>query len=229
MNYITLIFGILIVIYIFVFLKLYYVEKQHAKYKFGTKQIVRVAVFGALSGIFYIFIKFPVPFFPSFLEFHFDEVPAFIASFAYGPISGILVLLIKTLIKLPFTKTLGVGELSDLIYSAAFILPAALIYKRHRNFKGVFTGLLIGTVFQLAISLISNVYVMIPFYMKVMELPESVILGWCKLANPKINNLGWSYGLIAVLPFNAIKDAMVILLTLFTYKSVHRFIDKLHE
>jgi len=229
MNYITLIFGILIVIYIFVFLKLYYVEKQHAKYKFGTKQIVRVAVFGALSGIFYIFIKFPVPFFPSFLEFHFDEVPAFIASFAYGPISGILVLLIKTLIKLPFTKTLGVGELSDLIYSAAFILPAALIYKRHRNFKGVFTGLLIGTVFQLAISLISNVYVMIPFYMKVMELPEAAIIGMCKAANPNITNVGWSYGLLAVLPFNALKDAAVIVLTLVTYKSVHKFIDKLQD
>lgn len=229
MNYITFIFGILIVIYIFVFLKLYYVEKQHAKYKFGTKQMVRVAVFGALSGIFYIFIKFPVPFFPSFLEFHFDEVPIFIASFAYGPISGILVILIKTLIKLPFTKTLGVGELSDLIYSIAFIVPAALIYKRIRNFKGVFIGILIGTVFQLSVSLISNVYLMIPFYLKVMEVPESVILGWCQIANPKITNLGWSYGLIAVLPFNAIKNAMVIVLTLLTYKSVHGFIDKLHE
>ena len=47
----------------------------------------------------------------------------------------------------------------------------------------------------------------------------------CKAANPKINNIGWSYGLLAVLPFNAMKDAAVIVLTLLTYKSVHRFID----
>ena len=229
MNYRTLIFGIVVVIFVFVFLKIYFAEKQHAKYKFGTKQMVRVAVFGALSGIFYIFIKFPVPFLPSFLEFHFDEIPAFIASFAYGPISGLLVLLIKTLIKLPLTRTLGVGELSDLIYSAVFILPAALIYKRKRNFKGVLFGLLVGTIFQLSVSLLSNIYVMIPFYMKVMELPESAILGMCKLANPRISNVGWSYGLLAVLPFNIIKDAAVICLTLFTYKSVHGFIDKLQE
>ena len=229
MNYKTLIFGIIIVIFVFVFLKAYFAEKQHAKYKFGTKQMVRVAVFGALSGIFYIFIKFPVPFLPTFLEFHFDEIPAFIASFAYGPITGILVLLIKTLIKLPFTRTLGVGELSDLIYSAAFILPAAIVYKKHRNFKGVVVGLLFGTVLQLAVSLLSNIYVMIPFYMKVMELPEAAILGMCKAANPKITDVGWSYGLLAVLPFNLIKDVAVIVITIFTYKSVHRFIDKLQD
>ena len=229
MNIRTLIFGIVVVIFVFVFLKAYSFEQGRAKFKFGTKQIVRIGIFGALSGIFYIFIKFPVPFLPSFLEFHFDEVPAFVASFAYGPISGLLVLLIKTLIKLPFTRTLGVGELSDLIYSVAFILPASIIYKRKRNFKSVIIGLSIGTIFQLGVSLLSNIYLMIPFYMKVMELPEAAILGMCKMANPKISDVGWSYGLLAVLPFNIIKDAAVIVLTLVTYKSVHRFIDKLHD
>ena len=229
MDYKTILFGILVLIFVFVFLKVYYAEKGHTKYKFGTKQMVRVAIFGALSGIFYIFIKFPVPFMPAFLEFHFDEIPAFIASFAYGPVVGLLVLLVKTLIKLPLTSTLGVGELSDLIFSAAFILPAALIYKRKRNFKGVFIGLAIGTLFQLTVSLLANIYITIPFYLKVMEFPEAAILGMCKAANPNITNIGWSYGLLAVLPFNAMKDAAVILLTLFTYKSVHRFIDKLHN
>ena len=229
MNYKTFIFGVLIVLFIFVFLKCYFAEKQNSKYKFGTKQIVRVAIFGALSGIFYIFIKFPVPFIPFFLEFHFDEIPAFIASFAYGPISGLLVLLIKTLIKLPMTNTLGVGELADLLYSAAFILPAAIVYKKHRNFKGVVIGLSIGTILQLVVSLLGNIYLIIPFYLKVMEYPAEQLVAWCQLANKNITDLQWSYGLFAVLPFNAIKDAAVIVLTLFTYKSVHRFIDKLQN
>ena len=79
--------------------------------------IVRAGIFAAFAAILYIFVKFPVPFLPPFLEFHFDEVPVFIASFAYGPLMGVVVLIIKTLIKLPFTETLCVGELSDLIYS----------------------------------------------------------------------------------------------------------------
>ena len=66
----------------------------------GVKFLVRAGIFSALSAILYLFVKFPVPFLPTFLEFHFDEVPLFIASFAYGPISGIFVLLIKTFIKL---------------------------------------------------------------------------------------------------------------------------------
>ena len=229
MNHKAFITGILITLFIFAFLKFYSTENSKKKVHFGIKQMVRVAIFGALSGIFYIFIKFPVPFLPSFLEFHFDEIPAFIASFAYGPISGILVLLVKTLIKLPFTTTLGVGELSDLVFSTVFIVPAALIYKKERNFGGVIVGLIIGTILQLGVSLLGNVFVMIPFYMEVMEFSEESILYLCQLANPKITNIGFSYGLLAVLPFNLIKDLAVIFITLFAYKSVHGLIDKLNQ
>lgn len=227
MNYKLLVLGILIISFIFVFLKTYFDEKSGTKYKIGTKQIVRVGIFGALSAILYIFIKFPVPLFPSFLEFHFDEVPVFIASFAYGPLSGFCVILIKTIIKLPFTTTLGVGEVSDLLFSCAFVLPAAIIYKKNRKFKSVIVGLSIGCVLQLIISLIGNIYLMIPFYMNMMGFSEDAILGLCQMANPNITDVGWTYGLFAVLPFNAIKDSIVIVLTLLSYKSVHRFIDKL--
>ena len=226
-----IILGLLLIVFVFSVAKHFFDLKGHVEKQNRTRFLVRVAVFGGFSAILYCvpFLKFPVPFFPPFLEFHFDEIPAFIASFAYGPVVGLLVLLVKTLIKLPLTSTLGVGELSDLVFSAAFILPAAIIYKKHRNFKGVFIGLAIGTLFQLTVSLLTNIYITIPFYLKVMEFPEIAILKMCQAANPNIKNIGWSYGLLAVLPFNAMKDAAVILLTLFTYKSVHRFIDKLHN
>lgn len=227
MNFKLLIFGILIICFIFVFLKMYFLEKKNTKYRIGTKQIVRVGIFGALSAILYIFIKFPIPLFPSFLEFHFDEIPVFIASFAYGPISGFFVILIKTIIKLPFTTTLGVGELSDLIYSTVFVLPAAIIYKKNRKFVSVIIGLSIGCILQLFVSLLGNIYFMIPFYMNMMGFSKEAIIGLCQVANPKITDVTWTYGLLAVLPFNAIKDIAVIILTILTYKSVHKFIDKL--
>jgi len=224
-----LIFGILIIAFVFVFLKTYFRSKQHTKYKITTKHIVRVGIFGAIAAILYILVKFPVPFFPPFLEFHFDEVPVLIASFAYGPVSGLCVLLIKTVIKLPFTNTLGVGELCDLIYGAALILPAAIIYKKHRNFKAVLVGLSIGCVLELIVSVVLNVYAMIPFYMNVMEFSEEAILKMCQTANPAIKDVKWGLGLLAVLPFNVIKNVAIIILTIITYKSVHRFIDKLQN
>lgn len=224
-----LIFGILILAFIFAFLKIYFNEKQQTKYKITTKSIVRVGIFGAIAAILYILVKFPVPFLPPFLEFHFDEIPVLIASFAYGPIPGLCVLLVKTVIKLPFTSSLGVGELSDLIYGAVLVLPAAIFYKNKRNFKSVLIGLGIGFILELVVSLVFNVYVMIPFYMNVMGLSEEAILKMCQVANPAITNVRWGYGLLAVLPFNAIKNVAIIILTILTYKSVHRFIDKLQN
>jgi hypothetical protein len=49
--------------------------------------ISRVAIFGAISTILYIVPVFQiqVPFAPEFLKLHFDEIPAFIAGYAYGP------------------------------------------------------------------------------------------------------------------------------------------------
>jgi len=225
----TIIFGVLAIILIFLTVKIYYDGKEVKKYHNTTRFMARVAIFGAISALLYIFIKFPVPFLPSFLEFHFDEVPVFIAGFAYGPLTAFCVLLVKTVIKLPFTTTLGVGELCDLIYSTVFILPAVLIYKKHRNFKYALIGLGIGTLLQLVVSLITNIYIMIPFYMSVMGLSEEAILGLCQKANPSITNIGWAYGLFAVLPFNTIKDAIILALTIVTYKSTHRFIDKLQQ
>lgn len=221
-----IIIAILSIIWIFVFFKVYFDEHKSKKYTFGTKFIVRVGIFGAISAILYIFIKFPLPFMPPFLEIHFDEVPAFIASFAYGPLAGFCVLIIKTLIKLPFTTSMCVGELCDLIVSTAFIIPAALIYKRHRSFKGALLGIGVGLISQVVIAMVANVYIILPFYMNVMEFSKEMLLELCQKANPAVTNLEWSYAVLLVLPFNLIKDAAVILVTLPVYKATHRFIDK---
>ncbi|MFA5480784.1 MAG: ECF transporter S component [Bacilli bacterium] len=211
------------------------VIREGKPFKFQKINLVRfmsrVAIFGALSAILYIvpFLKFPVPFFPSFLEFHFDEIPVFIAGFAYGPLSAICVLVVKTIIKLPLTSTLTVGEWADLIYSTAFIVPAALIYQKRRDIKGVLAGFGLGFVIQIATSLVFNVYIMIPFYMFVMGFPEQAILGMAQAANPAVTDIGWSLGFLAIVPFNIIKNIMVIILTFLVYKSIHRFIAQFEE
>ncbi len=191
----------------------------------------RVAIFGALSAILYIvpFLKFPLPFFPSFLEFHFDEIPLFIAGFAYGPFSAFCAIIVKTIIKLPFTSTLTVGEWADLIYSTAFVVPAAIIYQKRRNIKGVILGFIIGFLVQIVTSLVFNVYIMIPFYMFVMGFPEVAILAMAQVANPAVTNIGWSLGFLAIVPFNVIKNAMVIILTFLVYKSIHRFMAQFEQ
>lgn len=226
-----IILGLLLLIFVFLVAKHYFDLKGHVEKENRTRFIVRVAVFGGFSAILYCvpFLKFPVPFFPSFLEFHFDEIPAFIGAFAYGPMTGFYILLVKTFIKLPMTNTLAVGEIADLLYSLAFIMPAALFYQKNRTFKGAIKALILGLFCQLVVSLVANVYVMFPFYMKMFGLSEAALLKVCQLANPAIQDVRWSVAFIAVLPFNVIKDAAIILVTLLVYKSTHTLFDRFQK
>ena len=196
-----------------------------------TKFIARTGLFAAMSIILYIVpgLTFGVPFFPAFLEFHFDEVPALIAGFAYGPLSGFFVILVKTLVKLPFTSTMGVGELADFIYSSVFIIPAAFMYKKNRSVKGGFIALLISTAIQVLVSSLITSFLMLDFYIFMMGFPKEAILGMCQAANPRITSLGWTFWAYVGVPFNAMKDAIVVLITFILYKRLHRVIDKIGE
>lgn len=203
----------------------FYPSRQYSP----VRMITRIAVFGAMSTILYVIpvFKFSLPFFPSFLEIHIDEIPAFIAGFAYGPWTGIAVIAIKTVMKFVFngvTATLGVGELTDLILSSLYVGIATFIYTKKRNLKGVAIGFGVATLVQVFVAMVVNVYVMIPFYMNVMNFPVDGLLRMMQVANPAITDVGWSYAFFAVLPFNLVKDAIVIVITFILYRSLHMFL-----
>ena len=216
---------------IFLLIGLVYFLKQTVlkNTKISVQFISRTAIFAAISIILYTvpYLKYPVFFFPSFLEIHFDEVPVFIAGFAYGPLSAIIIILIKTIVKLPLTTSLCVGELADCLYSLVFVIPATLIYKKHRHFKGAMVGISVGLVAQLIVSSIFTSFVMLDFYMFVMGLSKETILKMCQLANPNVTDLGWTFCFLVALPFNAFKDVLVLVLTILLYKRLHRLLDKI--
>ena len=84
-----------------------------------------------LSAIAYIlmFLEFPIPFLiPPFIKMDFSELPALLAAFAYGPLWGVAVCLIKNLIHLLNTQTGGVGELSNFLLGAAFVFSASALF-----------------------------------------------------------------------------------------------------
>ncbi len=202
--------------------------KEHPLKRHSTaRTVAATACFGALAAILYAVpvFNFSLPFFPSFLSIHFDEIPCFIAGFAYGPYAAAGAILVKTIVKLPMTSTMGVGELGDLLLSLLFVLPTAIVYSKKRNLKGVAIGFAVATLLQVIAAMLLNVYVLIPFYASVMAgLDEAALLAICRLAMPWISDVGWSYALYAVLPFNLLKDAIVIAATFLCYRYTHRFI-----
>ncbi|MCQ2802714.1 MAG: ECF transporter S component [Bacilli bacterium] len=209
---------------------IYFVIKTFLKHKkITTSFITRSAVIAAFATILYCVpaLKFPLPIFPNFLEIHLDEIPLLIAGFAYGPWSAIFALAIKTIIKFPMSNTLFVGELADFLYSLAFIIPSALFYKKHRKFSGALIALGIGTVCQLIVASVFTTYVMLDFYMAVMGLSKSSIMSAVANAGISINNLGWEFMVFVSLPFNALKDAMVLVVTILLYKKMHQLLEKI--
>ena len=55
-------------------------------------------------------VSFSVPLMPSFIKLDISEMPALIAAFSMGPLSGVMVCLIKNLINVCFTTTGGVNK-----------------------------------------------------------------------------------------------------------------------
>lgn len=221
-SYVALIIFALLVVFTFRVYFLFFGKQEFNSARF----IARVAIFGAISSILYVVpvFNFQLPFIPSFLSIHFDEIPAFVCGFAYGPLSGIAVLAIKTIVKLPFSSTLCVGEIGDFILSSIYVGIAAFIYSKKRNLKGVGIGFLLSSLVQIVCSLLVNIYVLIPFYLWMLKIEPEAMLGIMNTVNPLINDVKWSYGLLAVVPFNAIKDVLVVIITFIVYRSIHVFL-----
>ena len=195
---------------------------------FSTKNITVAAVMTAISFVLYMFVKFPLPFlFPAFLDVQFSEMPALITGFMMGPVWGGVVIVLKCLLKMPFSGTACVGELGDLIMGIAFVVPASLIYKKFRTKKGALIGLIVGTLSELAIALLVNGLVLIPFYAKAFG--WDMIVGMLQKLFPDVSRASFYryYLPLSVLPFNLLRLSVCSLITFFVYKHLHKLIDRM--
>ena len=214
------------VILLIVFSILQYKKKNISPIKF----IAVTGVFGALATILYVLVPdFGLGFTPPWLKVHLDEIPIFLVGYMYGPLSAVMVTLVKTIIKLPMSSTACVGEIGDFIFTLVFVLPAVMIYERRRKLSSVFIGLGISTAAQVIFAMIANVYIMVPFYSFLYGMPLEALEGMCSAIVPAVSgdNWVWLYALIMVLPMNLIKDTIVIIVVLLLYKRLHILIERI--
>lgn len=192
--------------------------------KITTRMIASVAVCGAVSFVL-MMLDFPLPIVPSFVKFDFSELPALICGFAFGPIAGVLVELIKNLLHLFMTTTAGVGELSNFILGCCLTLPASIIYKRNKNRRSALLGMLIGTLCFGVVSLFSNYLIMFPFYENAMGFPLDAIIKMGTDISPVFDS---EFKIIAlsIVPFNILKGLVISLLTFLLYKRLRPILRK---
>lgn len=182
------------------------------------KQYLRIlTVTGILSalGAVLMVLEFPVPFMPSFVKFDFSELPALLAAFSMGPVSGVAVCLVKNLIHLPFSTTGGVGELCNFLLGFCFVLPAGVLYRMKKNRRAALIGSVGGAVVMALCSLPLNYFVSYPVYTKF--LPLDAIIGMYQELLPGVNGLLQCL-LIFNLPFTLLKGLVDTLLVFLIYK-----------
>ena len=148
--------------------------------------IVMTGVLSAVSAVL-MMLSFSVPFMPSFIKMDFSELPALIATYSMGPLSGVLVCLIKNLINLPMTSTGGVGELSNFLLGVCLVLPAGLVYRFRKNRKAAFLAALAGSAMMGLASLPINYFLTYPIYSNF--LPIDAIVGMYQAIFPRVDGL----------------------------------------
>lgn len=175
------------------------------------------------------YLEVSVPLVPSFLKLDFSDIPELIGSFVMGPLYGVLICLIKNLVHLPFTNSIGVGELSNFILGATFVFVAGIIYKHKKTKKAALAACIAGALAMAVISIVSNYFIVYPVYAQLWAGGDmNVIINMYKVILPSSDTLLKSL-LIFNLPFTFVKGIIVAAITMIIYKPLSNLIVKMNE
>ena len=192
-----------------------------SKSRISTRTIVGAGMLAAVAVVLQ-YLEFPIPMLiPPFIKLDFSDLPALIGAFAYGPLVGALIELIKNLIHCLASQSATVGELSNFILGAVFTVTAGLIYKHKKSKKTALIGGLAGALVMGLISVPSNYFVVYPFYYNFM--PEEVVLSMYQEILPGIRSIMQSL-LVFNLPFTIVKGLISVVISMLIYKPLSRIL-----
>ena len=168
-----------------------------------TKKVTRC---GMLIGIAIIlqYIEISIPIMPSFIKLDFSDLPELIGALAYGPLTGVLIALIKNIIHMAVSQSGFVGELSNFLLGATFAAVAGYVFQKNPTKLGVFKASALGALAMALISWPINYWIIYPLYYSVLGFPEVAILEMYQLLMPSIKSIGQAL-LVFNVPFTLIK------------------------
>ena len=170
----------------------------------NTNRFIKLSLLSAIAVIL-MYIDFPViPIFP-WLKIDLSDVPALMGAFAFGPLAGVIIELMKNLLILIVkgTGTGFVGELANFLVGVALVWPAALVYKKNKTKKTAILGMVLGVLCIEVVGILANVYLLLPAYGMAMSKAELM-----------------QYVTVGLIPFNGIKAILVCGITYALYKKV---------
>ncbi len=192
--------------------------KTVATQKRTSIQNVRILTMTAvLSAISFVlaFFEFPVPLSPSFARMDLSDLPALIGAFAYGPISGILIELVKNALQFLTSSTGGIGELANFIMGSSFVVTAGLIYKLHKTKRTALIACLVASVVMGITAAIVNYFILLPVFEAFMPLDQLIASfgEFIPFIKTKLDVV-----LFNAFPFNLLKGIGISIVTMLLYK-----------
>jgi riboflavin transporter FmnP len=178
----------------------------------------KIAVTGMLAAVATVlmFLDFSIPFLiPPFVKLDFSELPALLASFSLGPVSGIAVCLIKNLINCLRSTTGCVGELCNFLLGVCFVVPAGLIYRHKKSRKSALLGSVVGAISMAVLSIPLNYFITYPIYS--VFLPVEQIISMYQSIRPGVNGLLECLTVFNA-PFTLMKGLLDVALCFLIYK-----------
>ncbi len=187
---------------------------------FNTRKIAGMALLSALA-IVLLFIpglRFPIIPLTPFLEYDACDIPIMFATFAYGPVSGLIVTFIVSVIQgVTVSSASGIyGILMHIFATGSFTLSAGFLFaflkkKKLNQIAALAISTLVGSLCWVIIMIFANMAIT-PLFMKV---PFNELM---KLMLP------------AIIPFNLIKASangiIGAILYIPLHKSVSKYLDK---
>lgn len=165
-----------------------------------TRRSVMVALLGAIAFLL-MFLEFPVIPIVSYLKLDFSDVPVLVGTLLEGPVTGIMIAIIKCLLHglvhgFAPVELLGLG--ADFCSSLALILPFAWSFHHFKQVKrALWTGSVAATVLLTLVMTTFNYYVLTPAYMAMFAWHPSLPIKQLML--------------VGVLPFNLLKGILISL------------------
>lgn len=196
------------------------------KRKVNVRYLTKTSVLSVLAFLI-MFIEVPLWFAPPFLKVDFSDIPALIGAFALGPMTGVVIELIKNIlhIALKGTTTVGVGELANFIVGSVFVFTASSIYHRNKNMKNAVIGLISGTLAMTVIAAFANYFFLLPFYAKLYGAPLESFVEMGAAVNRFVTNVK-TLVIFAISPFNIVKGIMISVVTIPLYKRISPLLHK---
>ncbi|WP_110954431.1 ECF transporter S component [Anaerosinus massiliensis] len=183
-----------------------------------TQYITKLGILSAIAVIL-MFFEVPLPMMPVFLKLDASELPAIIGAFAFGPMAGVIIELIKNVLHAANTQTMGIGEVANFLVGVAFVLPAGYLYQRYHSQRGAVIALVAGTFSMMFLASLMNYFILLPIYQAVLNFPLDQIIYMGTIANPQIVDLK-TFIALGIAPFNMIKGIVMSLLTLMIYRKL---------